>query len=73
VEGFKRTSGKENLHFLNMSDGSLEETKYHLLLARDLGYIEENEFKFVEELSDEVGRLLCGYQKALKSKEYGRI
>lgn len=38
VEGHKRKSLKEYLHFLNISEASLEETKYHLLLSNDLGY-----------------------------------
>ncbi|MCU0641206.1 MAG: four helix bundle protein [Candidatus Margulisbacteria bacterium] len=68
VEGYKRASVKENLRFLNTADGSLEETKYHLLLSRDLGYIGDDDFKNFELLCDEVGRLLCGYQKALIAK-----
>jgi four helix bundle protein len=39
VEGYKRKSDKDFAHFLNMADTSLEETKYHLLLSYDLGYL----------------------------------
>ncbi|RLF34767.1 MAG: four helix bundle protein, partial [Thermoplasmata archaeon] len=39
VEGFKRKSKKDFAHFLNIAESSLEETKYHLLLAHDLKYI----------------------------------
>jgi len=65
VEGFKRRSEKENLHFLNMADGSLEETKYHLILGRDLGYIKASEHEKLEMTADEVGRLLFGYQRSV--------
>ena len=65
VEGYKRKSRKEFLHFLNMAESSLEETKYHLLLARDLGYVEESEFMQLSNLCDEVGRMLSGLQRSL--------
>lgn len=37
VEGFKRRSDKEYGYFLNIADSSVEESKYHLILAHDLG------------------------------------
>ena len=45
VEGFKRKSKKDYAHFINVADASLEETKYHIILAKDLGYIKEKDFK----------------------------
>ena len=65
VEGFKRISKKEFAHFLNMADSSLEETKYHLILSADLGYLKESESKRLEELCDEVGKMLYGLQNKL--------
>ena len=69
VEGFKRRSDKEYSYFLNISEGSLEETKYHMILSRDLGYIRDNEFSAVEDLCDEVGRLLCGLRRKVVSNK----
>ncbi len=65
VEGFKRRSDKEFAYFLNLADASLEETKYHVMLARDLGYLKEVEHGAVSALCDEVGRMLYGFQKVL--------
>ncbi len=65
VEGYKRRSDKDFAHFLNIADSSLEETKYHLLLAYDLKYLEERGYKRIILLSDEVGRMLFGFQKSL--------
>ncbi len=65
VEGQKRKSRKEFLHFLNLADSSLEETKYHLLLGFDLAYISHEKFELISENCDEVGRMLCGFQKSL--------
>ncbi len=65
VEGYKRRSDKDFAHFLNMADGSLEETKYHLLLAYDLKYMNKNDYERLLVLADEVGRMLFGFQKRL--------
>ena len=67
VEGHKRRSTKEYLHFLNMAEGSLEETKYHLILARDLKSIEDLQFEEVCQRCDEIGRMLSGLQRRLLS------
>ena len=42
VEGKARGSNKDYKRFLLIARGSLEETKYQLLLAKDLKYIDEN-------------------------------
>ena len=65
VEGYKRRTSKDFAHFLNMADGSLEETKYHLLLAYDLGYVNRSSYECLSALADEVGRMLYGFQRKL--------
>jgi four helix bundle protein len=67
VEGFKRKSDKDYSHFLNMADSSLEETKYYVILSRDLGYIEGADFDKLMPLCEEVGKMLNGLQKKLNS------
>jgi len=49
AEGMGKYSKKEFLQFLIIARGSAEETKYHLILAKDLGYIEESLFKRLKE------------------------
>jgi len=66
VEGYKRRSEKDFAHFLNLADSSLEETKYHLFLALDLKYLSKNEYDRLFTLSEEIGKMLCGFQKSLK-------
>ncbi len=68
VEGHKRASDKDFAHFLNMADGSLEETKYHLLLAHDLNYLDTVEYEKLMILADEVGRMLAGFQRVVSYK-----
>jgi four helix bundle protein len=58
VEGFRRQSLKDSLHFYVIADASLEETKYHLLLSRDLEYIDTKNYTTLISLTEEVGRLL---------------
>lgn len=65
VEGYKRRSSKDFAHFLNMADASLEETKYHLLLACDLKYLGNDIYEQLLIKADEVGRMLFGFQKKL--------
>ena len=65
VEGYKRKSRKDFAHFLNMSDASLEETKYHLLLAFDLKFLDKNDYEKLLATADETGRMRSGFQKRL--------
>lgn len=67
VEGYKRKSDKDFAHFLNVADSSLEETKYHLLLACDLKYFSKDNYERLLALADEVGRMLYGFRKTLKA------
>ena len=66
AEGFKRKTMKDSVHFYNISEGSLEELKYQLLLSKDLGYINGVIYKNLTTLTDEVGRILCGWIKIQK-------
>lgn len=38
AEGFKKLGKADKLRFFNIAQGSLEECRYYLILARDLGY-----------------------------------
>ena len=60
AEGKGRKSTKEFSNFLNIARGSIEETKYHLLLSKDLGYLNEEEFNKIWSKAREVGKMLNG-------------
>lgn len=66
AEGFKRKYLKDSCHFYNISQGSLEEVKYQLLLAKDLRYVENQEHDQIILLANEVGKLLHGWIKIQK-------
>lgn len=60
VEGNSRSHKKEFLQFLYIVNGSLEETKYHILLAKDLNYIFGEEYQVLHAQAELVGKLLKG-------------
>src|SRR2546421_7735478 len=60
AEGFRR--GKpDKARFMNIAEGSVEECRYFLLLAKDLGYGDTQKLSAVLE---EVSRLLGAYTAA---------
>jgi four helix bundle protein len=58
AEGFKKRTIREKSSFYNVSQGSLEELRYYLILSRDLSYIDE--VQELLDLIDEVARMLHG-------------
>ena len=45
AEGYRKLSKSDKLRFLNIAQGSLEECRDYHILAKDLNYIDENEFE----------------------------
>ena len=65
AEGYKRLSQNEKLRFLNYSQGSLEECRYYIILAKDLGYINDDGYETLNNLIEETSKLLNGYVKGI--------
>ena len=67
AEGFKKRGKADKLRFLNISQGSLEECRYYLLLARDLEYgdVSEATSRLIE-----ASRLLEAYAGAILNSEF---
>lgn len=63
AEGFKKTGTADKIRFLNISQGSLEECRYYLILSNDLGY---GRTDILKEQIDEVAKLLAAYSNAVK-------
>ena len=61
VEGYKRQNLKDSIRFYNNAEASLEELKYHLLLAKDLKYISKERYKFIKEKTEETSKTLYGW------------
>ena len=62
AEGFRRRSKAEKARYMNIAEGSLEECRYYLILAQDLGYGDTTKLATALE---EVSRLLSAYAAAL--------
>jgi four helix bundle protein len=67
IEGNCRDSARDKRKFAVIADGSLQELKYYLLLSRDLRYVDEDQFVELNRHAEEVGRMLHGLRKYLKS------
>jgi len=65
AEGFRKRGKNDKVRFLNISEGSLEEYKYYLILSRDLNYTDNN--KELINLAEEISKLLDAYSKAILS------
>ncbi|MFH1715189.1 MAG: four helix bundle protein [Elusimicrobiota bacterium] len=58
VEGFKKRGKADKIRFYNIAQGSLEETRYYFILAKDLGYGNSDSLML---LLEEVSKLLEVY------------
>ena len=62
AEGFKKTTKSDKARFMNIAQGSIEESRYYLILSRDLHY---GNTECLLETLDEVGRILNAYRKSI--------
>jgi len=67
AEGCGRGSDLDMARFFQVAMGSASELEYHLLLARDLRYIEESVYGVLHADVTEVKRMLTAFIKTLKS------
>jgi four helix bundle protein len=64
AEGFKRRGRADKARFMNIAQASLEECRYFLILAEDLGYASTDSLLI---LLDEASRFLDNYCHSLYS------
>ena len=62
AEGFRKRGKADKIRYLNIAEGSLEEARYYVLLARDLGYAQHAKAK---SLLEEVSKMLDAYSRAI--------
>lgn len=68
AEGFSRQSYKEKIQFYSISQGSVTELQNQLLVAKDVGYINEKRFEEIDAQLLKIHRIINGLIK--KSREY---
>ena len=66
AEGVNRYSVKDKSHFIEMSYGSLMEVSSQFEIAEELGYITAEDRLSMDQLIEEVARLLSGLQNSYK-------
>ena len=67
AEGAGRNTQAELARFIHIASGSASELEYHLLLARDLGYIDARTHSELDLAVGEIKRMLYGFEKTVKS------
>lgn len=68
AEGNERKSSKEYLQYCYQAKGSLVETANHLLLAKDLNYLKEDDYLDLRKQIIEVKKMIAGLISYLKKK-----
>ena len=70
AEGYKKLSKADKLRFLNISQGSLEECRYYIILSRDLSYINNNTYNELIGSLEETSKLLNSYIRGVLNKQF---
>jgi len=65
VEGYGRQGKKELRQFINVALGSLAEVEYLLDFSLKLKYLNQKDYKRLQDLRQEVGNLLWKFYKSL--------
>ncbi len=65
AEGCGRAGERELARFLQIAMGSASELEYHLLLARDLGFVDGELYQQLQERTTEVKRMLTSFIRKL--------
>ena len=68
AEGSGRTSLREQIHFIEISYGSLMEAYNQLIIASDLNYIDSQSLENLKQTIDAVARLLNGLRSSYSKK-----
>jgi len=66
AEGFKKKTKPDKVKFMNISQGSLEECRYYLIVAKDLGYGDTSQL--MPKL-EEVSKLLEAYTASILNSD----
>lgn len=66
AEGFRKRGEADKLRYYNIAQGSVEECRYYLILAKDLGYSDVSDQRL---LLVEVSKLLGAYCRSIRNSD----
>jgi four helix bundle protein len=64
AEGFKKTGLSDKLRFYNIAQGSLEESRYYLILAKDLNY---GDVTNLRNKAEQISKMLDSYMRSIRN------
>lgn len=67
AEGLKKRGKADKLHFFNIAQGAIEESRYYLILARDLDY---GNIVELSQLLEEVSKLMESCSQAILNSDF---
>lgn len=73
AEGCGRNSNKDLAQFLNIALGSLNEVSYFVLLAKDLNYINIENFSKLTDECNEIKAMLISLIKRIRTIDYSLL
>lgn len=71
AEGHGRYYFQEAIHFCYIASGSLEETRNHLIFAREMGYLSDSTLNLYNEEGEQLRKMINGYIAYLKKSKRG--
>lgn len=69
AEGFSRQSFKEKVQFYSMAQGSLTELQNQIMIARDISFITQKQFKELADQSIKLHKIMSGLIRSSKSHD----
>lgn len=66
AEGYPKKGKADKLRYFNIAQGSIQECRYYLMLAKDLTFIRDSQLEY---LLEEVSRLLNSYCGKIKGSD----
>ncbi|WP_428659366.1 four helix bundle protein [Runella sp.] len=64
VEGYRKRTKPDEVKYMNIAQGSLDETFYYFILAQDLGYANTAE---LQEKIEEIAKMLHAYSASIQN------
>ena len=70
AEGAGRQSDREQMRFLRIARGSIQEVECQLLLSRDLGYLGEEAWSALDQEAQEISKMMNGLIRSFVQRDH---